>query len=187
MERNKSHSRSWRAPLRLGGVLVLVLCLVWPTSQAEARRRNKGKKGAKEAAARPVDMAKQKKLVALLNQDFTYERENRADPFTPFITDKTVESPEESTEKLTGMQLFEPGQLQLVAILFSGTKAVAMVQDSSGKGYIIDEGTKIGRRGVVEKIAPNVVTIRQWHRTPFGEKQYEEVEMVLRKEGDTKS
>ena len=57
---------------------------------------------------------------------FVYQLENRPDPFVPFITEKAatanVDMNEiiESDEQLTGMQLFEPGQLNLVALLQTG-------------------------------------------------------------------
>ena len=62
---------------------------------------------------------------------------------------------------LTGMQLFEPGQLTLVALLKTESEDIAMVQDFTGKGYVITEGTKIGKRGVVKDIAPNTVIIEE--------------------------
>jgi len=76
--------------------------------------------------------------------------------------------------------------LNLVAILFSGKKALAMVQDSTGKGYIIKKGTKIGRRGQVAEIMPNAVVVKEWFRDSSGKKLYKDNEMVLRKEGGNK-
>ncbi len=142
------------------------------------------------AVVAKVPSAKEK-LTELLKTYFTYERENRADPFAPFIKKqkkkakvqgKSGEPIEE--EILTGMQLFEPGQLKLVSIVFAGERVLAMVQDSVGKGYIVKKGTKIGRRGIIEEIMPNVVVIKQWSLTFGGQKRYKNIEMVLRKEGD---
>ena len=117
---------------------------------------------------------------------FAYRRENRSDPFVPFISKETgpiVLAPEEEAP-LSGMQLFEPGQLTLVAILFSGQQALAMVEDSTGMGHMIRVKDKIGRRGEVKAIVANAVVIEEWSLTTSGSKRFTTTEMVLRKEGD---
>jgi len=127
-----------------------------------------------------------KGLDEVLKTPFSYRRENRADPFRPFLTETTgpaVKAPEEDAP-LTGMQLFEPGQLTLVAILSSGTQSLAMVEDSTGMGHILRVSDKIGRRGEVKSIVPNAVIIEEWSLTTSGTKRVTTNEMVLRKEGD---
>ena len=131
----------------------------------------------------------------LLEQEFIYTRENRSDPFVPFISVKTVKiHAEEQEEVLSGMQLFEPGQLTVVAIIFFDNQPLAMLQDSMGVGHIVREKTrnkqtgayeptKIGRRGKIKKILPNVVVIEEWYHTTAGQKRYKNIEMVLIKEG----
>lgn len=123
---------------------------------------------------------------------FEYVLEGRPDPFVPFIAEKaTVSGPvvdmNEIIEKkivLTGMQLFEPGQLTLVALLQSESEDIAMVQDFTGKGYVITKGTKIGSKGVVKDIAPNTVIIEETAETRAGKKIITEVVMTLKKEGE---
>ena len=118
---------------------------------------------------------------------FQYHLEGRSDPFMPFISDKAEETLNpndivENQEKLTGMQLFEPGQLTLVGIVNTSDQKFAMVEDVSGKGYIIQEGTKIGKRGVVRSIIPNKVLIEETAMTRAGKKLTSDIVMVLRKE-----
>ena len=121
---------------------------------------------------------------------FEYVLENRADPFVPFLTEKaataSVDMNEviDSKEPLTGMQLFEPGQLTLVALMKKGDEDIAMVEDFTGKGYILTEGIKIGRRGVVKDIALNSVLIEETAETRAGKKIITEVVMILKKEGE---
>ena len=121
---------------------------------------------------------------------FEYQIEGRPDPFLPFISDRsttTNENPDELIEDnrtLSGMQLFEPGQLTLVALMVTGGNKFAMVQDFTGKGYIIKEGTKIGRRGVVKEIADNKVIISETARTRGGKVLTNNIAMVLKKEGE---
>lgn len=122
--------------------------------------------------------------------DFEYVLENRPDPFIPFITEKaaasTVDMNEivDTSEPLSGMQLFEPGQLSLVALLKKERKNMAMVEDFTGKGYILLEGTKIGRRGMVKNITSNGVVIEETAVTRAGKEIITEIVMTLKKEGD---
>ena len=121
---------------------------------------------------------------------FEYILEGRTDPFAPFISRKidvrnmgSDEIVDEEIE-LTGMQLFEPGQLTLVAVLYSGSKQIAMVEDVTGKGYILNEGMPIGRRGVVSKIEGEQVTIIEIAHTRAGRTRKNKIVMRLNKEGD---
>ncbi len=124
------------------------------------------------------------------NDSFVYQLENRADPFEPFITEKAASSNIDMNEiidpdiDLTGMQLFEPGQLNLVALMQVGIEDIAMVEDFTGKGYILTKGTKIGRRGIVKDIASNTVIIEETAETRAGKKIITKVVMILKKEGD---
>ena len=133
-----------------------------------------------------VQTPKQKALEDFLQRPFAYRRENRPDPFMPFLTEDTgpTQVQVEEDTPLTGMQLYEPGQLTLVAILFSGQEAIAMVEDSTGMGHIIKASDKIGRRGEVKEILPNSVVIEETSLTTGGSKRHTTNEMVLRKEGE---
>jgi len=120
---------------------------------------------------------------------FEYQIEGRPDPFLPFITERasTSENPDEIIDRdqtLSGMQLFEPGQLTLVALMVAGSGKYAMVQDFTGKGYVIEEGTKIGRRGVVADIVENKVIIEEQALTRGGKTLTNKIAMVLKKEGE---
>lgn len=120
------------------------------------------------------------------SSEWEYVFEDRPDPFLPFIqptvaTTNIAEVEEEVI--LTGMQLFEPGQLKLVAIMFSPDKKLAMVEDVTGKGYIINEGTLIGRYGVISQISMNQVNITETRRVA-GKDVVTPVVMRLDKEGD---
>ncbi len=80
------------------------------------------------------------------------------------------------------MQLFEPGQLTLVGLVKKGGEDLAMVEDFTGKGYVLTEGTKIGRRGVVKDIAPQSVLIEETAVTRAGKKNVTEIVMLLKKD-----
>lgn len=122
--------------------------------------------------------------------DYEYQVDERPDPFSPFVTGPAQTNPVtpdeiiEENEVLTGMQLFEPGQLTLVALMLTGGNAVAMVQDFTGRGYMVEEGMKIGRRGVITRITEDKVLIEETSRTRSGKVLKNEIAMVLKREGE---
>ena len=59
-----------------------------------------------------------------------------------------------------------------------------MVQDSTGKGYTVTKGTKIGKHGIIAEIVPNKVIIEETTETRGGKKTVTSKTMVLKKEGE---
>ncbi len=119
---------------------------------------------------------------------FEYLIEGRNDPFVPFISEKSQAAKIDEIlpveDQLTGMQLFEPGQLNLVAIVMADENDFAMVEDTTGKGYILQTGMEIGRRGIVTSIQSNKVTIEETAFTRAGKKLTSNIVMLLKKEGE---
>ena len=140
-----------------------------------------------QAAEKQKEMKFTEKMAAILFQDatdaFVYQREDRNDPFVPFIQERVV-AKEVPVEELTGMRIFEPGQLSVVAIVESAHDIFAMVQDSNNQGYIIRKDVLLGRTGVVEAIVPNKVIVKNYTYNLAGDKIYKTVEMVLKQEGE---
>ena len=140
---------------------------------------------AKEADGVPETIVELEKMLSGSSNTFVYKREGRPDPFMPFISEQVVQTEmvfEE--EELTGMRQYEPGQLTLVALVFAEDGPLAMVQDSVGMGYVLREGTKIGRSGIVDLISSNMVIIKESFQTTSGKTRYNTVQMVLKKEGE---
>ncbi|MBW6521300.1 MAG: pilus assembly protein PilP [Desulfoarculaceae bacterium] len=120
---------------------------------------------------------------------FSYQIKGRPDPFSPFITEKSTSTLKmdeivESEETLSGMQLFEPGQLKLVAIVFEKNAELAMVEDSAGQGYALRPGMKIGRKGIITAITANQVIIEETSITRAGQKLTNNIVMLLKKKGE---
>lgn len=120
---------------------------------------------------------------------FEYQLEGRSDPFMPFLTPKITTNidPNEilaSGEALTGMQLFEPGQLTLVAIMQISNSYIAMVEDSTGKGYVLKQGIKIGEYGEIVNIDSNRVYIVETKKTRAQKIIQTKIDMVLKTEGE---
>lgn len=125
------------------------------------------------------------------SESYSYTTEGRADPFKPFVSKQAAVpaglDPDEIVDEnsgLSGMQLFEPGQLNLVGIMLSSSQEIAFVEDQAKKGYVIKVGTLIGKRGIVTQITPNEVLIEETARTRSGKEIKSTVAMRLNKEGD---
>jgi len=182
-----------------GICLFIFLCLIWPAlGMAQDAKIADNAAPATVSAAAPdttaaeaentdVTQALEDLLKGMKLGNFVYQVDERPDPFMPFISEKVVQPSDtdsENGERLTGMRQFEPGQLILVAIMFTETNPMAMVEDSSHKGYLIHRGTKIGKTGVVTDILPNEVVIKQLSYSMDQVKKYSTMEMILRKEGE---
>lgn len=99
-----------------------------------------------------------------------YIAKGKTDPFEPLIKEKPpVEEPKETIEEdnvpqrvLTPLEKLDFSQMKLVAILNKEAGSVAMVQEASGKGYIVNIGTYIGRSsGQVVSIEKDKLVIQE--------------------------
>ncbi len=178
-----THYNSGRVSILV--LLVLgVLLLSGTTTTATTAADTEQNKGANEDKI--VDLN-----FEITESDFEYQIENRPDPFVPFYTGEATTTPDldpneivDVEQRLIGMQLFEPGQLNLVALMKVKGSYIAMVEDFKGQGYVIREGTKIGRRGTVKEIVSNKVLIEELAITRAGKELRSEIVMALRKEGE---
>jgi Tfp pilus assembly protein PilP len=103
------------------------------------------------------------------------------DPFQSY----EISKPEETKGKekiIDPLQKIALSQVELVGIIV-GKEPRALVQDNSGLGYIVKEGTRIGENsGIVTSITPNDVTIKQHFKDYMGRVNTREVVFSLRKE-----
>ncbi len=71
--------------------------------------------------------------------------------------------------------------LTVVAVVWGTGRARAMIEDPSGRGYIIQEGTPIGKNdGYVVKISDNSVLVEETYVGFSGEETNNEIEMRVR-------
>ncbi|MCW5211425.1 pilus assembly protein PilP [Desulfobulbus sp. TB] len=105
--------------------------------------------------------------------EFDYKFKDRPDPFLPFLDIKPRPdrlAPEEGKlidpkQILTKLQKFEPGQLKLVAVLAFQDKKIAMLEDVTGKGHLVEQDTLIGRHGVVTSIEKDRLLVTETYQT----------------------
>lgn len=126
------------------------------------------------------------------NRKFEYKLDDRSDPFYPFLSkelaqkndgDKLVEV---DGRTLTGMQLFEPGQLKLVAVMDTPDGKIAMAEDVTGKGYMLQKDMPIGAYGQIIDIESGQVVIDETRKTQSGRIIQNKIIMRLNRDEDKK-
>ncbi|MFZ3049085.1 MAG: pilus assembly protein PilP [Desulfatirhabdiaceae bacterium] len=120
-------------------------------------------------------------------QKLTYRPEGKIDPFAPLFKDETVAPVvEKSVRKKrlpqTPLENLDLSQLKLTAIYKTSKGFRALVEESSGKGYVIDVGTYIGRNsGKVIAIQQETVRIEEEIEDALGKVHVESRELKLLK------
>jgi type IV pilus assembly protein PilP len=116
-----------------------------------------------------------------------YNPKGKVDPFEPLFKEKTVVA--KSTKKKrkkrvprTPLERIDLSQLKLVAIVLAESGNRAMVEESSGKGYIISKGTYIGTNaGKVTQIQRHKVIVAEEVEDVMGNVSIRETELKLPK------
>ncbi|MCF8036205.1 MAG: pilus assembly protein PilP [Desulfobacteraceae bacterium] len=119
-----------------------------------------------------------------------YTRKGRVDPFEPFLNKQS----EETASGGEGEEIDQPppgpltrvslSQLKLTAILQipGEKKSMAMVEDPSGKGFVIHKGTYVGESGgKVSEILSDRILIREKYKDVYGKIAVREIEKKLQK------
>ncbi|MDY6851841.1 MAG: pilus assembly protein PilP [Thermodesulfobacteriota bacterium] len=96
-------------------------------------------------------------------REYIFNPEKMLDPFRPIeavIAARSATSDTPKAASLPPLQKMELSQLKLVAVVMAGNNTRALVEDSTGMGYIISLGTRMGtRRGQVKSILPDKVEV----------------------------
>ena len=102
----------------------------------------------------------------------------RRDPFRPF--NLNVRPSARRRENLAPLERYEIGQLKLVGVIWDIKEPKAMVEDSTGLGYVVHIGTPIGvNDGKIKAIKPNELIIEEFYVDLYGAKKKRDVDMRL--------
>lgn len=113
--------------------------------------------------------------------EYQYNPAGKPDPFKPFI-ELTPVREKVRTTPLTPLQKFDLSQLKLVAIVSTPEGNIALVEDSTGKGYFVKKGTEIGKNeGKVTKILKDRIVVEELYEDVFGKVKKSEVPLFLHK------
>ncbi len=106
-----------------------------------------------------------------------YDPTDKRDPFQSYIKLSQMLDTEEVTAPL---ERFELNQLLVTAIIWGNEIPRALVQDPTGKEYIVDEGTPIGKnKGKITEIGDNLVLVKETYIDFRDRATTKEVEMRL--------
>jgi len=101
---------------------------------------------------------------------YVYVWKGRIDPFMPWYEDETSSAKEDANKRgpLSPLQKVDLSQLKLVGIVLSPSGNKALVEDGTGKGFVIMKGTYVGlNRGKVAKILRDRVIVQE--ATQYGD------------------
>jgi type IV pilus assembly protein PilP len=119
---------------------------------------------------------------------YRYDPVGKRDPFRPFLAMKAPIKPEGEQVALTPLQKYDVSQLKLVAICMTGDTASAMVEDAEGKGFMVTEGTYIGRNyGKVTSISKDGVLVEEKYKDYLGKVRTKEITLELYVPGEEKT
>ena len=132
-------------------------------------------------AAGTVKVAAQKRM--------PYNPVGKVDPFAPLYKDEQEKAPEKVVVRQKGperprtpLEKLDLGQLKLTAIVATPNMRRALVEETSGKGYVIELGTKIGlERGAVVEIKQDRIIIEHKTEDDFGKAASKKRELKLQK------
>jgi type IV pilus assembly protein PilP len=109
---------------------------------------------------------------------YTYVALGKRDPFRSFVLEhaKDKDKPDRGP-----LEQFDLAQLSLVAVVWDTPKPRALVTDPSGRGYIVAEGTAIGKNeGRIIKISDNSVVVKETYEDYLGGRTEKDIELHVR-------
>jgi type IV pilus assembly protein PilP len=118
-----------------------------------------------------------------------YNPVGRVDPFTPLYKEETekkavnvVVKPKSPERPRTPLEKLDLAQLKLTAIVTTQGSKRALVEEASGKGYVVMVGTRIGlERGAVVEIEQDRIVIEHQGEDDFGKVASKKRELKLQK------
>lgn len=153
---------------------------------------------AHDIAKAKADVSARKPVASLTGKTFMtpdttefYNPEGKLDPFASLYKEKPAaiptghQIPLEPKRPLTPLEKVDLSQLKLVAIIRAQSGNVALVEEASGKGYVIKKGTYIGTRsGKVGKILPDRIIVEEESEDFSGKVSVREIEVKLNPSGE---
>lgn len=115
---------------------------------------------------------------------YAYIPGDRPDPFRPFFIEvKTSEPMPECLEMPIGpLTSQEALQFTIVAVVARGEEGFAMVEDATGKGYVLRSGTYVGKNcGRVTWIGHDGVIIEEPYRDLLGQRKTRRVTLEFKR------
>lgn len=160
---------------------------------AVAKKETPPKATAKKAASKTPPLPRKEILVpeavkSPAKKEYRFISMGKVDPFQPLFKKEKSAVSKRTRKKIkkrkpqTPLEKIDVSQLKLVAIMLAPSGNKALVEQASGRGYIIGKGTYIGlNSGIIEKIEKNKVIIAEQIVDMFGNPSPRKKELILRK------
>ena len=155
-----------------------------PEETVKPSASDTGKIGAKPKLDKKADSVTKEETPAVKQVAYHYSSGGRPDPFLPFTIVEQAEATLKECEGIPPGPLTEQdaNQFHLVAIIKKGSENMAMVQDPEGKGYLLREGTYIGKKcGKVTAIQYDSLQIKEPYLDVLGRRKIKEITFKLEK------
>ena len=117
-----------------------------------------------------------------------YDPLGKTDPFVPLYKEEPTVKKEQKKKKkkkrlpLTPLEKVDLSQLKLVGIIRASSGNKALVEEATGKGYIIKKGTYIGiHAGRVIDILPDRIVVEEETETTLGTYELQKRELTIKK------
>ncbi len=143
--------------------------------------------GSKSAAAKKSKAASPVTVSKMLPGGIppVYDPTGKIDPFEPLFREKPVLARKNKRIKRaprTPLERLDLSQLKLVGIILAASGNRALVEEASGKGYVIKKGTYIGTNGgQIVKIQKELITVEEKFEDVFGKIKTRKRELKLPK------
>jgi len=147
--------------------------------RAELLKKQAGQTVAKRGAAgRAAQDEADARGLGTTTAGLGYDAEGRRDPFRSFIADQKMKVADAERGPL---EQFDLSQLTVVAVVWGTGRPRALLEDPSGRGYVVQVGTAVGKNaGSVTSIDDNAVVVRETYVDYLGEQTSKEIEMRTR-------
>ena len=118
-------------------------------------------------------------------EEYTYNPKGKVDPFKPSITLDILKGKLKLKGPVLPLQTYELSQLKVVAIMLGFEHSRALLEDASGKGYIVKEGTYVGKNnGRIVKILPNKLIVAEEFLDHYGRVKTKKVAINLHQKAE---
>jgi len=137
-----------------------------------------------DIAKRPIPKVAKPNPVPIKRPRPAYDPAGRTDIFAPIFLKGTY--PDRKSKALsrrprTPLERVDLSQMSLKGIILSENGNIAMIEDTFGKSYVIEEGTHIGiNEGKVIKILPNRVVVEEYVANILGREVLKKKELKFK-------
>lgn len=144
-----------------------------------------------DQAQAPTPAAGEKLAEVTPTIEYAYSPVGKRDPFRSAIDEKTLSSEGPERPDCGPLCKWELEQLKLVAVISGVSNPIAMVEDPTGRGFIVRRGTFVGKRnGKVTQIRAGEVIVTEIYKDQMGKPHVNPVPIKIppdEKPGETDS